>query len=254
MKKISIILVICILSALFLSACGTAPAPEKSEETPAVTEEIKETEPVLDTSYDIEIVGEKDENENGEVIGDSHFQKVVFTNPNSALKKINDEIAEESNEFFTEGMGKQYEEYFSQLTDEAKAGLAQQPYTAAYDVDNVFIDDKYVSITYVWDWYAGGVHNYGSKGFTFDISTGEEIDFEDLFASEADAQSTFEAAVNKLIDENPVNFFEDAKTTVSNYDIDDVKFSIDAENITVYIDQYEIAPGASGSFTITIAR
>lgn len=254
MKKISIILVICMLALMLLAACGTVPAPEKPDETPAVTEQVKETEPALDTSYDIETVGEKDENSNGEVIGDSHFQKVVFTNPNAALNEINEEIAEESNEFFSEGMGKQYEEYFSQLSGEMKEGLVQQPFTATYDVDSVFIDDNYVSIIYKWEWFAGGVHNYGRQGFNFDINTGEEIDFEDLFASEADARSAFETAVNKLIDETPENFFEDAKTTVSNYDIDDVKFSIDAENITVYIDQYEIAPGASGAFTVRIDR
>lgn len=254
MKKTSIVLVIALLSVLLLSACATAQSPEDADSTPEVTEEVKKNEPALDTSYDVETVGEKDENNSGEVIGDCHFQKVVFTNPNAALTKINDEINEESNEYFSEGMGKQYEEYFSSLPDEAKAELSQQPYTATYDVKDVYIDENYVSIIYEWDWYAGGVRNHGLTGFNFDVKTGEEIDFEDLFASEETAKDAFQTAANALIDANPESFFEEAKDTVSNYDLDDVKFSIDKDNITVYIDQYELAPGASGAYTVEIAR
>lgn len=254
MKKISIILVISILSLLCLSACGTATEPEKADSTPAVTEEIKETEPALDTGYDIETVGEKDENANGEVIGDSHFQKVVFTNPNDALARINDTINAEANKFFSDGMGKQYEEYFQELPDEAKAGLVDYPYLATYDVKDVYIDDNYVSVIYDWEWYAGGVFNSGSNAFNFDIKTGEKVSFKDLFANEADAKTAFVNAVNALIDENPENFFEEATDTVNNYSIDDVKFSIGSDKITVYIDQYEIAPGAAGPFTVEITR
>ena len=123
-----------------------------------------------------------------------------------------------------------------------------------YDVDSVFIDDNYVSVYLVWEWYAGGVHNYGSKGLNFDLKTGEEIDFEDLFASEAEARTAFSDALNKLIDSDPESFFEDAKDTVKNYDLDEVNFIISKNGITVFINQYEIAPGASGSFTVDIAR
>lgn len=254
MKKISIILVICMLALMLLGACGTVPATEKPDETPAVTEKVKETEAALDTGYEIETVGEKDENENGEVIGDSHFQKVVFTNPNEALAKINDAMSEEANKYFTEGYGKQYEEYFKELPDEAKAGLVDYPYLATYDVKDVYIDDNYVSVIYNWEWYAGGVFNSGSNAFNFDIKTGERVAFKDLFANEADAKAAFVNAVNALIDESPEGFFEEAKDTVNNYNIDDVKFSIGNDKITVYIDQYEIAPGAAGPFTVEITR
>ena len=256
MKKISIMLVICMLALMLFSACDSGNSPAPVEETePAITEEVKETEPpVFDTNYEIETIGEKDENENGEVIGDCHFQKVVFINPDEALAKINDEINEECNEFFSEGNGMGYEEYFSQLTDEAKVGLAEYPYLATYDVDSVFIDDNYVSIIYKWEWFAGGVYNYGSTGLNFDLKTGEELDFEDLFANEADARSAFENAVNAIIDEQSEAFFEDAKETVKNYDLDDVKFSLNGKFITIYIDQYEIAPGASGAFTAIISK
>lgn len=262
MKKISILLVIALISLMCLSACGTANTDtvkdtDASETAPVTTEKVSESgQPNAkpDTAYDIETVGEKDMNDNGEVIGDCHYQKVVFTNPDAALKEINKEIAEDCNEFFDEGLGNQYEEYFSQLPDAAKADLVSYPYVATYDVDSVFIDDNYVSVYLVWEWYAGGVHNYGSKGLNFDLKTGEEIDFEDLFASEAEARTAFSDALNKLIDSDPESFFEEAKDTVKNYDLDEVNFIISKNGITVFINQYEIAPGASGSFTVDIAR
>ena len=262
MKKISIVLVICLIALMCLSACGTANNKNTVEDTDAVESQPVETKDVqentgsenADTAYTIETVGEKDENANGEVIGDCHFQKVVFTNPNAALKEINKEIAEACDEFFDEGLGKQYEEYFSELPDSMKADLAAQPFTATYDVENVFIDDNYVCVNYDWDWFAGGVHNYGNDALCFDIKTGDELDFEDLFASEADAHAAFENAVNAIIDEQPEAFFEDAKETVKNYDLDNVKFSLDGKTITIYIGQYEIAPGASGAFTAVISK
>ena len=261
MKKISIILVIALISLMCLSACGTA-STDTPEETDAVstapvaTDDIQKDEQnaKLDTAYTVETIGEKDTNENGEVIGDCHYQKLVFTNPNEALKKINEELAEEANEFFDKDLGKQYNEYFSELPDVMKANLVDCPYIATYDVDKVFTDDNYVSISYVWEWYAGGVHNYGSDGLNFDIKTGEKIDFKDLFASEADARNAFSTAVNALIDSDPDAFFSDAKDTVSNYDLDNVSFALSEGKITVFINQYDIAPGASGSFTVDIAR
>lgn len=261
MKKISIVLVICLIALMCLSACSST-ANTDPEETDAVqtepvsTDDAQESEQPteLDTAYTVEIVGEKDTNENGEVIGDCHFQKVVFTNPNAALTKINEELAEAADDFFDEGMGKQYDEYLSELPESMKPGLVDYPYTATYDVESVYIDDDYVCVNYVWNWYAGGVNNYGSTAFCFDIKTGDDIDFEDLFASEADARTAFSNAVNALIDANPEDFFEDAKETVSNYDLDNVKFSLSGDKIVVFIDQYEIAPGASGAFTVDIAR
>ena len=261
MKKISIVLVIALIALMCLSACGMAntATPENTdavETEPAATDNIKkdDQEAKLDTAYTVETIGEKDTNENGEVIGDCHCQKLVFTNPNAALKEINEELAEECDDFFDEGLGKQYNEYFSEIPDSMKADLVSYPYIATYDVDKVFIDDNYVSISYGWEWYAGGVHNYGGEGKNFDIKTGEEIDFEDLFASEAEARTAFSNAVNALIDSDPDSFFSDAKDTVSSYDLDNVSFVLSEGKITVFINQYDIAPGASGSFTVDIAR
>lgn len=260
---------------LLLSACAgtSSAAPENTEKasvenespeartpddeiTPEETEGVKlaDVELALDTTYVVETIGENDENANGEVIGSCHFQKLVFTNPNAALKKINAEIEEECEEFFSEGSGKLYKEYLSNLSEAEKSGLVKQPYRALYDIENVFIDDKYVSIRYVWDWFAGGVHNFGGYGCTFDITSGEEIEFDDLFASEADAAKAFSDAISKLIQQNPEAFFEDAMDTVEHYDMDDVKFSLNEKTITIYIDQYELAPGAFGSFTAAIDR
>ncbi len=259
MKKISIILVIALISLLCLSACGKTAdtAPEAKQSEPVATEEVQESQQPaeqLDTAYTIETVGEKDENANGEVIGDCHYQKVIFTNPNAALTEINEEIAEACNEFFDEGTGKQYEEYLKDLPDSMKEELPAYPFTATVDVKNVYIDASYVSITQDWDWFVGGVHNNGSTGLNYDLKTGEELDFEDLFASEAEARTAFTDAVNALIDSDPYSFFEDAKDTVSNYDLDDVNFVISKDKITVFIGPYEIAPGASGPFTVDIAR
>lgn len=262
MKKFSIILVIALIFLMCLSACSTSAnntddKTDTAEAEPQVSEKVQESQQPtaqLDTTYTVETVGEKDENANGQVIGDCHYQKVVFTNPNAALTEINNEIAEECDDFFNEGLGKQYEEYFSALPDSMKSELADQPFAATLDVKDVYIDDNYVSITLNWDWFVGGVHNSGSDGLNFDLKTGEDIDFEDLFASEAEARDAFSNAVSALIDADPDSFFEDAKDTVKNYDLSDISFTISADNLTVFIEPYAIAPGASGSFTVDIAR
>ena len=53
--------------------------------TSAACERVK----AMDTSYEIQTVGTPDRNEAGEIIGDCHYQKLVFTNPNKNLSKIN---------------------------------------------------------------------------------------------------------------------------------------------------------------------
>lgn len=250
MKKISILIVLSVICLMLFAACGKTAAPGNDDSAPAASDNVEKT----DMTYVIEEVGGEDKNANGDVIGKCHFRKLVFTNPNSALKMINEKIASESDKFFNEGSGKQYAEYLANLSESEKEGLVQQPYYALYDVQNVYTDDKFVSIQYIWDWFAGGVRNFGGYGYNFDIKTGKEIHFADLFASEADAAKAFSDALSELIAENSDAFFEDAADTVASYDMSSVKFSLDDDSIIIYIDQYEIAPGASGSFTVPIAR
>lgn len=116
--------------------------------------------------------------------------------------------------------------------------------------------DKLVSVFIGYEWFMGGVADYGGDSYTFRIDTGELVKLTDLVdESEEELTEMIFAALEERNDQE-----EQERGTRSieldrlrEYALDDFDFSVDRDG-TVWIDfdKYEAAYGAYGSFDIEL--
>lgn len=103
----------------------------------------------------------------------------------------------------------------------------------------------------------GGVYNYGTDGYNFDLNTGEKLDFSDLFSmSDSEIEHYFKTQTLNYIDAHPDYLWwndsiQNARSIVNNYRLDDFNYYIDGNNIVLIYEQYELGPGALGVVKVT---
>lgn len=199
-------------------------------------------------AYKIETVNGKNTYK-GYTIGDCHYEKPVFTNPNAALSKINSYMTEKCSEFMNDS-GELFYEYGSGDIDYDNAN--NFPYYCTSDIEEVYISDKYISILAKTYWYCGGVSNTDFYGYTFDISTGEPVTVVDLYNGDA-AKASADVQEKSLlyIHDDPDSFFESAEETILNYSPYEYNFYYDS-SLYVFYNTYEISFGACGPQIVKI--
>ena len=107
---------------------------------------------------------------------------------------------------------------------------------------------------YTW---LGGAHPYTYiTGITYDTKTGEELSLEDIAA---DYDGIYDYVCTKLPEENdPDMFFEGYEDTVKamfygeNADYSSIRWFLTDEGVTIWFNQYDIAPYAAGPVSVEI--
>ncbi|MBQ4339443.1 MAG: copper amine oxidase N-terminal domain-containing protein [Firmicutes bacterium] len=181
-------------------------------------------------------------------IGDCHYEKVVFTNPNASLAKIN-QVFDETCTSFLETEGDSFYQYGVMDID---ADRGYFPYYCTSDVDKVYTSDEYISIKTLTHWYCGGVSNSNCYGFTFNTDTGEYANISDFFGgNEAKAEQIIKNECISYVNNSQNYFFEDAVETINSYDLEDFVYYYDSD-LYIIFNIYEIGPGSSGTHIIKI--
>ena len=107
-------------------------------------------------------------------------------------------------------------------------------------------NDKLISVTTSYDWYMGGVADYGSDSWTFDAETGKLLKLSDI--AETNAEELISVIFIMLENELP----NGDTSLVQGYGADDFEFSVENGEIYINLDKYEASDGASGAFHILI--
>ncbi len=115
--------------------------------------------------------------------------------------------------------------------------------------------DRWISISMSYDWYMGGVWDYGINGNTFDRGTGERLFLDDVLPGTEDE---IQAAIAcGLIEKYPeIGEIADAfgntpLSTLRDLPVQEIDYYIiDGGIVTVIFDKNEIAPGAAGMFIV----
>lgn len=114
-------------------------------------------------------------------------------------------------------------------------------------------DTNFVSLLYRSYRYAGGVHPSGYyTGVTLDSRTGERMALTDIFT---DAAVLAQAIMDELYANYPAEAFYDGVNTASmqqNIEADLLQWVLDPAGLTVIFPEYEIAPYAAGTITVSI--
>ena len=124
-------------------------------------------------------------------------------------------------------------------------------------VTAVRADETVLSLTQTEYTWLGGAHPYTYiTGITYDTKTGKELSLKDIAA---DYDGIYDYVCKKLPEENePDMFFEDYEDTVKsmfyeeNGDYGPVKWFLTDEGVTIWFNQYDIAPYAAGPVSVEI--
>ncbi len=125
------------------------------------------------------------------------------------------------------------------------------PYNDCWYASVVTQTEQLVGVTLSYDWYMGGVLDYGMESFVFDPRTGARLTLADLAGTgEEGLKDMVETA---LLQEYPG--MEDRTDILNNaraIPMEDYDFYVMDAQIHIHFDKYEIAEGAAGEFDITL--
>ncbi|MBQ8188514.1 MAG: DUF3298 domain-containing protein [Lachnospiraceae bacterium] len=228
------------------------------EETEAVEQEESVEEPkVVEKDFTYEVVREDASytTEDGKTITDVHFEKLVFSNPDDALTKINNTLDAHCQEVLKadgDDVKRTAIEDYQYWGDV----MVESPYMSTNDIVDVYMNEQYLSITMERQWFAGGVMNIDKKGYNFDLNTGEEITVATLFNSEEEAKKAIvDASLDFVRSPEGSNYmFMDAENVINQYDIQKYNFSFDENTIYILYQTYELAAGADGNIVVEVER
>ncbi len=131
------------------------------------------------------------------------------------------------------------------------------PYRYCWRAEVHEVSEQWVSVTMSYDWYMGGVWDYGIDGYTFDRRSGDQFCLVDVLPG---TEEDIRAAIARNLKEQYPEIAELADgqgntplTALERTPVRELDFYI-AENgmVTVVFDKYEIAPGVAGAISVEI--
>lgn len=107
-------------------------------------------------------------------------------------------------------------------------------------------NERLISVTTIYNWYMGGVADYGTDSWTFDAETGKLLTLYDItdMNDEELISAIFIALENELPDGDT--------SAVREYGVNDFEFSVENGERYINLDKYEASYGAAGAFHIRI--
>ena len=171
-----------------------------------------------------------------------YFDQVVLHGGSAQAEKINASLQERCDAFAVEAPG------FVAEVQANPPRFEGEYYQNYYDAEIVKNIDDLLSVKMVFHWYMGGVANGGLEGMNYNLKTGDELKLSELFSmSDSDIARYLKDQSIYYINAHPeIYWWDDARSIVNAYDLDDFDFYLENNNVVLIYDQYELGPGAIG--------
>ena len=219
MKKVIVILSI-FLSFFFMSFSFSEASPNKEASVQQVeTKTLKKKTPYFKSELNIPVVRIPGNN----VLSD----------------RINKIFMEEALAFRDQVEGEAKKTY-EELT---KAGIEVTPYEVItkYQIHNI---KDYLSLTIIYYQYTGGAHGISQVlAHNYDLASGNRLELKNIFKEGYNYQEIINKIIKEAIAKKPEEFFPDAFQGIS----EKQSFYIGKDGITIYFQNYEIAPYSAGN-------
>ena len=171
-------------------------------------------------------------------------------------------VAKHFNDFFNE----LYEDFMEtepekvrELLDASVPGRPSEddPYRCCWRAEVQDVSDRWISITLAYDWYMGGVWDYGIDGYTFDRRTGERLFLDDVLSG---TEKMIQAAIADGLKEQYPEIAELADgqgntplMVAATIPVQEIDFYVaKGGKVMVVFDKYEIAPGVAGVISVAV--
>ncbi|MDO4816337.1 MAG: hypothetical protein Q4A83_07050 [Bacillota bacterium] len=249
-KTVKILLFAILVFALCLAVCGCAAknTDESADKQESKAEKTPKIETIDSVKCKLERVDESITDENGNVGVSWFFDKLVIEDSNPAAKIINADMEQKTSEFFADSKRQEITEYFNNIYD----SQYNQAFLNTAEGEVSYNSNGIISVSYVQDWFMGGVHNRNYDGCTYDLNTGGRLSLADLLSgSEAEVLTSIQNVYWDAIVEHysSGDLFDEARATFEAKTLDDYKFFV-GEDGEIYLiaDTYEFANGAAGAY------
>lgn len=251
MKRILWIVLTCML---VLIGCGRGGA-EATDAVPTETipTEVPATTEQIDCAvYDIVPEDRSLKNENGDILVESVYEKVVLRGDTPEIAAINEAIAADCDRFFAEsGATSYYEpEILEQMIRNMGMAYGDLFHNAFAEVPHNW--DGLLSIRITTDWFMGGVFNEDYYGMTFDLETGEKATLEQLSklpAEDLEARLK-EIVVQWLRETYGEGLLQNPEEVLTEYALENLLFYVENGEIILTFPTYTFTAGAVGAAVI----
>lgn len=170
------------------------------------------------------------------------YKRVILKGDSDAVKKINAVLKAECDAKLAD-MPAGYAK-----NDADMMGYDSQ-YSNTYTSKVTYNDNGVISIRINFEWYQGGTADYGWDCYTFDLTTGDQLQLTDV--CKGSNASLSKKIKNKLVKKYSKDaFFADKLDKIT---AKDSEFYLNKNGkAVVTFDKYEISYGAAGAFTVTL--
>lgn len=177
---------------------------------------------------------------------DVYYEIPVFAETTPGYQRINQFFQDLEQNFFSQN-NENLQSMWLYITN---PNSGNTPYYYNWNAQITAKTDHIVCVRLTYDWYAGGVTDYGDENYVFDPVTGHQLALGDL------VNGTEEEIKQQIIDALVVEtgssdrFYVD---TIRGYRLDQFDFYIGEDGaVHIHFDKYEIADGASGEFDVSL--
>lgn len=239
---------------LVLSACGagnqTSPTPSPTAElsepsVPAAAQPAEnQAQKIAQTDsaeYTIERQDRSVTNKDGSTALSRYFDLVQLTGDTPEIQAINDSLNGHCEEFFAENSG-----------DVPLEKRADDVWLNTMDAAVTQNGDGLLSVNMTRNWYMGGVANTDYQGYTYDLSTGEELGLADLTSQDPEvlADTLREIVKAYMAGQPEAGWWDDAADTVDSCSLENMIFWVDGGEIVLCFPTYALTIGAYGPVVI----
>jgi len=266
LKKISLFLILSICLALAAGCAQQPPAPDaggdaapapQNEPAPAPQNEPAQSEPApapeppapepQPMTYHIE------RTELGEGLPvEMYFEIPVFEGDSAAARAINAELGAVQEACINDAAD------VLEIVEEAKDGeygpTEENPYIDTTIALVETCTEELVSVTIAYEWYMGGVLDYGLNAYNYNARTGERVYLTDLL--DGSEEEIKESIVTAFLEQHPeaadAGVMETPMDAIRAKDIRDFNFYVQDGIAYVAFSKYEITYGAAGAFDVAL--
>ena len=186
---------------------------------------------VLTSEYTTQRFDKSYKNKKGEVLIEHYYDLIQLKGNSEAAQKINNSLKAQMDSFFMSD---------DELEEMAEGAEYLGPFCYTMDAKVSHNAGGYICVITSYDWYMGGVANFGYYGFTFNLSTGKP-------ASLAELTGKTRISLENEIKTKVIEFFAEEHRynvvdEIKDYRLDDFEFFIENGEIVIVIPEYDIAP------------
>ena len=260
MKKAFCSLIGALLASLILFGCGQRIPSEGSVQTEPETTESDEVK--MDTANEADLTEDdltiirqdfSRSTEQGVLLAELYYDLVQLPETTEAYRKINASIQEDYQAFVNEVESPDFQQYIDNAEKSREEyGENWGNYFHTCEASVTTCEDGILSLRYGEAWYMGGVSNRNARGLSFDLKTGEPITL-DSIAQTLPENADFFGYIKSHIfwtmtEESKIDSL--TLDSLQTLQLKDLAFYLEDKELMIYINTYQLACGAAGSFPV----